>query len=61
MARKKKSYGFFLSSGKHNYRQGVMHCNFLSFFTYLICLCNDYIKKQLGKRGGPLMIICCFA
>lgn len=52
---------WFLSSGKQNYRQGIMPYNFLSFFSYLICLYNEYLKKQLGKRGGTLMIICYFA
>lgn len=51
----------FLSSGKQNYRQAIMPYHFFSFFTYLICLYNEYLKKQLGKRGGPLMIVCCFA
>lgn len=34
-----------LSSGKENYRQGIMLYNFLRFFTYLICLYGRYLKK----------------
>lgn len=48
-------------SGEQNCRQGIMPYNFLNFFTYLICLCNEYLKKHLGKTGHPLMIICSFA
>lgn len=61
MAREREKVMHFLSLGKQNYRQGIMPYHFFSCFTYLICLYNDYLKKQLGKGGGPLMIICCFA
>lgn len=56
----KRKSQVFLSSRKQSYRLGAMPYNFPSFFTYLFGLYNEYLKKQFGKRGGPLMIICCF-